>query len=460
MSLPKKLCFVDVETTGMRPNFDRVIEVGILRVEDNKLVQTYQTLINPGSYLPPEIADMTGISQLQLESAPSFYEIRKDLLEILADCIFVAHNVRFDYSFLKQEFKRYETNFSPKHFCTVKLSRALFPKYKHHNLDALIERFNFECVNRHRAFDDAQILWNFYQNIQTQFSLEKISETLDKVLKKPSLPIKLKHQDLEALPETPGVYIFYGSSGAPLYVGKSINIKERVLSHFSSDLVSPKEMKISQQIESIETIETQGELGALLKESELVKKLLPLYNRQLRLKKELIILKAELDKSGYKKIVLDTTKNIETEQLGDILGIFRSKSQAKEFLVKVCKEHTLCEKLLGLENTKGACFGLRLSRCKGACVGQENSLKYNLRFLEAFMDSKIKSWPFDGPIIIKEGKQVFTVDNWCCNGAPFDLDTYKILRSYLRSPKNLKKTSMLVNKSFLLEQSHQLWENP
>lgn len=447
--LPKKLTFVDVETTGMRVNLDRIIEIGVLRVEDNKLVETYQSLINPGFYIPPEISEMTGITSAQLENAPSFYEIKKELLKIFEDTIFVAHNVRFDYSFLKQEFKRFDISFSPKHFCTVKLSRALFPKYRHHNLDSIIERFGFECNKRHRAFDDAKVLWDFYKTIQTQFSLDKITTVLEKALKKPSLPIKLKQQDLEGLPEGPGVYIFYGSSGAPLYVGKSINIRDRVLSHFSGDLNSSKEMKISQQIESIETIETAGELSALLKESELVKALQPLYNRKLRLKKDLMILKSEIDKDGYQRIVFDQSGNIDVSELDKVLGVFRSKKQAKDFLVYIAKEHSLCEKLLGLENTRLGCFNYRLGRCKGACEKKESTLKYNLRFLEAFINSKIASWPFDGPIIIKEGNQPFVIDKWCCNGTSFDLDTYKIIKGYISRLKNDRNITLVKDASYL-----------
>lgn len=467
MSLPTKLAFVDVETSGCRWS-DRIIEIGILRIEDGQLVRTFQTLLNPETYVPEEILEMTGINPAQLENAPSFYSVKDDIAEILEDCVFVAHNVRFDYSFIKNEFKRLDETFSSKHFCTVKLSRALFPDQRHHNLDALIDRHGFKIKSRHRAFDDAQILWDFYQLVLKSFNEEQIEIALKKAMKRPSLPIKITEEQLDLLPEAPGVYIFYGESGTPLYVGKSINIRDRVLSHFSSDHLSSTEMKISQQIESIETIVTAGELSALLKESELVKKMQPLYNRQLRQKRLMTVLKSKFD-GLYQSIDTATADLIDATKLDEILGLFRGVKNAKDFLTYLCKEFELCEKLLGLEKTSSACFGYRLGRCKGACVKKEDPVKYNFRFINAFSKSKLKPWPFNGPIMIKEKnddegiEEGFLLDKWCYLGKAkinaelrinnaegednlsFDLDTYKILSRYLLSKKNQKKIKLIKN---------------
>src|SRR5437868_4812001 len=167
--LPKKLAFVDIETTGGRSFYDRVLEIGILRVEENQIVKTFHSLINPQAYIPPEITLLTGITARDIENAPTFRQIKDEILETLTDCIFVAHNVRFDYGFLKNEFQRENISFKSKHFCTVRLSQILYPMHRHHNLNAIIERFNFHCEQRHRALDDAQILFEFYKKIQEQF---------------------------------------------------------------------------------------------------------------------------------------------------------------------------------------------------------------------------------------------------------------------------------------------------
>ncbi len=458
--LPKKLVFVDIETTGARSFYDRIIEIGILRVEDNKIVSTFNSLVNPDVYLPQEIEMLTGITYQDLEHAPTFRQIAKDIFTMIKDCIFVAHNVRFDYSFLKNEFKREEISFSAKNLCTVKLSRLLYPAYPKHNLDALIERFGFSCERRHRAFDDAKVLFDFFQKVQQEFSLELIEEAVNKVLKKPYLPPKLKHTDLETLPEHAGVYVFYAEGGTPLYIGKSKNVKERVLSHFSSDISSPSEMKIAQQVESIEVVKTPGELGALLLESYMIKKFLPIYNKKSRIKKELIALKYKENEDGYKTVYLEPITTIDVAYLDTFLGFFRSRRQAKDFLVHLCKEYSLCEKLLSLENTKSSCFAYRLNTCKGACIKKEKPLFYNLRFTTAFSAFKIKPWPFRGPVMIEEyddegNKEYYVLDKWCYLGKIthdkqdsilpasldtliFDLDVYYILKQYLRNIKNSK----------------------
>jgi DNA polymerase III subunit epsilon len=459
--LPRTLAFVDIETTGLSSSFDRIIEIGIVRVEENIITQTYHSLINPEMHLPPEIELITGITTQDLEHAPSFRSIKQDILETLIDATFVAHNVRFDYGFLKNEFKRENISFSAKQLCTVKLSRALYPTQRSHNLDAVIERFNIVCEQRHRALSDAKVLVSFYQKLQEVFPREKLAEAVDFCFKKPTLPVKLHASFLDNLPEGPGVYIFYDGQNMPLYVGKSINIKDRVLSHFSSDIRSSTEMNISQQIERIETITTAGELGALVLESQLIKKMLPIYNKKSRIKRELIAIKKRLTKEGFEECFLEPISFINPDELDTFLGFFRSRKQAKTFLADLAKTHSLCEKLLGIEKTNGACFAYRLGRCRGACVGREQPLTYNLRSITAFATSKILPWPFKEAIIIEEQEvqgrhEYFAVDNWCVVGnvvidengnkksniderVTFDLDLYKILKSYLKKGVSLQQ---------------------
>lgn len=483
MKLPDKLAFVDIETTGMRSSYDRIIEIGILRVEDNELVQTFHSLINPQTYIPKEITSITGITGQDLENAPTFRAIKDEIIEMLADCTFVAHNVRFDYGFIKHELMRENVTYNAKHFCTVRLSRLLYPSWPRHNLDAIIQQCNIPCRSRHRAFDDAKVLYDFYNHIKKALPQEQFLEAIAKTLKKPSLPIKLPMEELEKLPDKPGVYIFYGNpvnenlesktrnskqtqntKQIPLYVGKSINIRNRVLSHFSADIASPTEMKISQQIESIETITTAGELGALFLESQLIKEMLPLYNKRSRIKHELIALKSQKNKLGYQECYLEPITVISPNNLENFLGFFRSRRQAKAFLADKAKEHGLCEKYLGLETTSTGCFAYRLGRCKGACVKMEKPEIYNLRLDTAMMGTKILPWPFAGPITIEEEgidgkKEYFLIDNWCYIGnvsvdtegnikdnllqdVTFDLDIYKILRQFVKNQSNRKKISL------------------
>lgn len=465
-----KLAFVDIETSGSSTTHDRIIEIGILRVENNELVRTYETLINPQMVISPFIEDITGIHSDELVTAPTFEELKEEILEILDNCVFVAHNVRFDYGFLKNEFRRFGIPFSPKHFCTVKLSRTLYPEYQKHNLDALMERFGLVCERRHRAFDDAKVLWDFYQIIHKQLPLEKVEEALAQALKRPSLPTHLPPDTLDLIPENPGVYIFYGENDMPLYIGKSINLRDRVASHFQNDHTSSKEMNISQQLQRIETISTAGELGALLKEATLIKDMQPLYNRHLRRVNKLVLARKTQTKEGYDTLKLEEVDKITQEDIKDIVAIFRTKQQAKERLTDICNKYALCEKILGLEKGKGSCFGYKIEQCHGACIGEELPIKYNLRFAEAFYQSKVKSWPFAGPILIHEHdeftgtKEAFMFDQWCYisegragesenDGSSemaaksqeimFDHDTYKILVRYIFNEKNQKNITVI-----------------
>lgn len=464
--LPKALCFVDIETTGARPTYDKILEIGIVRVENSQVVTQYKSLFNPHTYISPFIEDLTGISQKDVESAPSFWEEKEKIHKILDGCIFVAHNVRFDYGFLRNEFKRCDISFSSKHFCTVRLSQLLYPQYRKHDLDALISRFNISCKNRHRAFDDAWVLWEFYQKIKNEVDEKKLSDTIRIAQKRPSRPINISEEVLDALPESPGVYIFYGQNTdvtpgttrtpeIPLYIGKSVNIRDRVLSHFSNDALSGIDMQLSSQVQRIEYILTGGELGALFKESMLIKRMQPLYNRQLRYMSAVILLKKVLTKAGYHSITISRSNGVDSENTEHVAAVMKSKKQAQTLLQDLAKKYSLCQKLLGTENGKGSCFGYKLGWCKGACVGKELPAFYNIRFLQAFSGTRIKPWPFSGPIHITEEdihtgtKEIFVVDKWCVLGTytsqeeynegivsryDFDLDAYKILRKFLKLP--------------------------
>lgn len=487
--LPAKLAFVDIETTGMRSSYDRIIEIGILRVENGELVRTFQTLINPQVHIPKEITGITGITGDMLNHAPTFRNVKDEIYSILEDCTFVAHNVRFDYGFIKNEFIRHNFTYTARHFCTVRLSRLFYPQWPRHNLDALIQHCNIDCANRHRAFDDAQVLFHFYKHLLSKYSTQQLENALAKTMKKPSLPVNLPAQELDSLPEKPGVYIFYGEApkgleekeltshqkkdNIPLYIGKSINIKNRVLSHFSADISSPSEMRIAQQIQSIETITTTGELGALLLESKLIKSMLPLYNKKSRVKHELIALKSNKNEQGYLACSMEPISVIDPGTLHNFLGFFRSKKQAKAYLAVIAKEYSLCEKLLGLEKTSTACFAYRLNKCQGACIVKEHPDQYNIRFLSAVNELKILPWPYQNAIAIQEEelhgkKEYFIIDNWCYHGKVvvdqegcvkneiqndifFDLDTYKILKQFIANPANRQKITLLRQNNYLIE---------
>jgi DNA polymerase-3 subunit epsilon len=451
--LPSSFAFVDVETTGCSPGHDRIIEVGVLRVDDGTVSRTFSSLINPGCYLPPEITVLTGIHAEDLEHAPAFTELAAELRQLLDGAVFVAHNARFDYAFIKSEFSRMTETFSARTLCTVKLSRRLFPEEHRHNLDSIIERFGFSCDSRHRALSDAAVLWDFYGLVRERFGDETLLSAIGELTKTAALPPGLPPDTVDRLPESDGVYIFYGASGVPLYVGKSVNVRDRVLSHFYAYAQSGTESEIFRDVASVEAMPTEGELGALLLESELVKKLQPLLNRQLRARQQPVALVRSPGTGGYDTAQSRLLSEVGLDELPLVLAVYPTKQHMKRKLAETVRTHRLCPKLLGLEHSDGPCFGSQVGLCDGACTDRELPARYNMRFTEAFSKTKIRPWPFPGPIAVNEGICMHIVDRWCYLGktdnqdgfvsgatlpeAAFDYDTYKILSGYLlRKAKN------------------------
>lgn len=450
------LCFVDIETNGLNHIRGRVIEVAAIRVEQGMVTKTLNTLVDPETELPQFITNLTGIAANDFKGAPAFRDVADELADILQGAVFVAHNVRFDYSFIKQEFARLGVPFLPKQLCTVKLSRALYPHERSHKLQDLINRHSFTFARRHRAYDDAAVLWQFIQHVRKQFPLEQVEAALSKQLRQPAIPKSLEPDLVKDLPEVPGVYVFEDGAGRPLYIGKSINIKKRVLQHFGRDHAESKEYKIAQSVKHISTHETPGELSALLLESRMVKELQPLYNRRLR-KTEKLLLAKQVNHNGYIGVELEESNIIKPDESHRVLAVFTTRGKAKRSLNELLKTHSLCPKLLGLEKSKGACFHYQLKKCKGACIGKEDTTTYNTRLHIAFERQRIKSWPYKNAVLIHDKTDIerqhgIIVDNWCVlgeirqepycdpvvsqNQMTFDLDTYKILQSFISNKLN------------------------
>lgn len=170
----KDTVFVDIETTGGNANRDRITEVAILKMRGGELVSEWSTLVNPLTYIPESIQHLTGINDEMVRDLAPFQEIYKDIFERLENCVFVAHNARFDYDFLKNEFKRCDKIFRAPVLCTVKLSRNLFPQHRRHNLDSIMDRHGLQCSARHRAMGDAKVLFDFMKTYMTPLSLNKL----------------------------------------------------------------------------------------------------------------------------------------------------------------------------------------------------------------------------------------------------------------------------------------------
>ena len=437
------LAFVDLETTGATASLDRITEIGIILVDESG-VQEWSSLVNPETRISGFSERLSGISNEMVANEPRFCDLANRVYKMLEGRILVAHNARFDYAFLKQSFMREGIDFSVKTLCTVKLSRRLYPGYPKHNLDTLIERHGLKVSGRHRALADAQLIHQFWDKIQATIPQETIQSALKALLGRPSTPMHIDLTMIDGLPEAPGVYLFYGENDLPLYVGKSVNIRQRVMSHFTADVTSAKEMSLSQQVRRIEHIRTGGEIGALLQEAALVKKLQPTHNRQLRRNNELCSIQLKEASEGL-KVHVAYANELDFATTSNLYGLFKSKREALKALTEIAGEHNLCKAIIGLEKVKvgSPCFGRQLKKCRGACIGDEARLAHDARLMAGLGKLKIRTWPFDGPAYIKEGEEMLLIENWAYLGsarseediwnlmngrdACFNRDTYKIL---------------------------------
>jgi len=445
------LAFVDIETTGSHFDRDRITEIGIKTLSNNQ-IQVWERLINPQAFIPQNIQRLTGISPQMVENQPSFDELARELKQELEGKIFVAHNARFDYGFIKASFKRIGIDFKPKVLCTVKLSRMLFPEQSRHNLDTIISAHDLQVSARHRALGDADLLLQFWSVCESKIGKEKLNGVIHQLIGNPSLPPNIDKELIDSIPDRPGCYIFYGDNKTPLYIGKSISLRSRVMGHFQGALTQRKEMKLSLQIRDIDWIETSGELGALILESRLIKERMPSMNIKLRRSKDLCGWSLVENESGVLIPTLVTHKQLAPGLQDNLYGLFYSKRDAHSYLRAIAKKHHLCEVLLGLEKkVEGkSCFGYQVKQCGGACLNLTPMTLHNLQLKTALELFKIEIWPYAGPIAIKEGGEMIVIDKWCYLGTAinedelyelaeygepeFDLDIYKMLKKALSGP--------------------------
>ncbi len=443
--------FLDVETTGSTATRDRVTEVAwVLLDGETGQVTKESHLVNPDARIPAFIQQLTGITDDMVADAPRFSAIAPRLAAAMDGAVFVAHNARFDYGFIKNEFKRIGQRVRAPVLCSVKLSRLFFPAEKRHNLDAVMGRHQLQADSRHRALTDADLIYQFWLDLQQRFGPQKVLDAAKSLISQSSWPSHLDADALDEMPDTPGVYIFYGEKRFTLYVGKSKHLRQRVLSHFSGDHAHGKELSLSMQVRQIEWHETPGEIGALLLEASLVKQLAPSHNVRLRRNKSLCAWRFSTETNAPPSLVW--TQDLDAGAQDDLYGLFTSQRHAQTWLTTLAETHQLCKGRLGLEKVKPKqpCFGRQLRQCKGVCVGEEAPNLHDLRLLAAMVDRKVATWPFAGPVgFVERSKDktqtaIHVVDRWCYLGTAtqegecadlletarpqFDPDIYKILR--------------------------------
>jgi DNA polymerase III subunit epsilon len=456
------VAFVDVETTGCAPGRHRVIDVAVIGARGGEIEFEWQSLVNPGGRVSAGITALTGIDNDMLVDAPPFEEIAAELRAKLAGRVFVAHNVRFDYGFIRREFAFLGDDWRAPHLCTVRLSRALYPEMAHHNLDAVIERHGFTIQQRHRAMPDARVLLEFWRRLRADWPADELQRALDTSSLRATLPAALPPDLADDLPEEPGVYRFYGETeqggDTLLYVGKANCLRDRVLDHFRAGAHDAKALRLAAQVRRVTWTETAGELGALLLEAREIREAQPVYNKQLRGGGERLTWLFGDGDAPPALVPIDA----DVLRSGNAFGTWRARKDASRALEEMAREHKWCFKVLGLESGPGSCFGLQVGRCRGACLGKEPRAIHLARVKLALMPQRLQEWPHEGPMLVREGAgervQYHVIDGWQHLGTvepgtdvseieefrrlstrarrgTFDVDSYRILTRLLREPR-------------------------
>jgi len=449
---------IDVETTGGSTKSSKITELAVFKHDGAQIIDSFCTLINPEIPIPEFIARLTGINDRMVQDAPKFYEIAKQFIEFTEDCIFVAHNVAFDYGMIRSEFKHLGFDYRRSQLCTVRSSRYVLPGYASYSLGKITKELGIVIKGRHRAGGDAEATAELFKILYETDpkGLETfIQDDINPKILHPNLDL----EELEEIPNKPGIYKLFNDVNQLIYVGKSKHIRKRIDQHLKNSKTMKGEL-MRQEIARIEFELTGSELIALLYESELIKQHLPIYNRTLRKNNFSYGLFTFEDGHGYKQLFVERlTKNSLLP-----LTTFTSKKEATDYIHFLNENHHLCLKLCGLEKSTSSCFGYQIKKCFGACVQEESPEEYNKR-----IDEIISNLTFDEEafFIIENGrekseKSVVWIENGTYKGYGFvpyfmfkksieqwkrfidlrneDRDARTILRYYLRKhPELIKK---------------------
>lgn len=438
---------VDIETTGGTAFENRIIEIGIIKHNGQETVEKFHTLINPRVGIPSFIRALTGISDEMLINAPFFEDVAARIDEITKDCVFVAHNVNFDYSFLRKEFARLNLDFQRKRACTIRLSRSLFPGLPSYSLGRLCTSLNIPIYNKHRAMGDAQATSILFKRLLDADKKGVISDAVKKLSRELTLPPYLNRKDFDKLPKKPGVYYFKNNKGQILYIGKALNLKQRVASHFSLGSESRRKNFLN-EIHSITHEECGNELVAYLLESEEIKKYWPPYNVSQRKATVRYGVFEYKDQRNYARFGVTKLRKSQKPVIS-----FSSIMEARFYILRKVREFHLCPKLAGIQEASHECYDYSIQNCNGACIGQEDQYVYNERHTRALISLKEDNESY---LVTGQGRHggeysAILVENGVYKGFGFvhksvPHESIDIIRAYIKpSPENEYSHSIIQN---------------
>jgi len=372
---------VDIETTGGHASANGITEVAINIHDGNQVVESFSTLVNPGIPIPEYITALTGIDDSMLVDAPTFSDVALQIYQLLHDKVFVAHNVNFDYSFLKHHLDKAGFDLQCRKLCTVRLSRKLIPGKSSYSLGKLCSSLNISIQNRHRAAGDADATSILF-NLLLEHDMEGvIAEMLKKTSKEQVLPPNLNKESFLRLPNQPGVYYFKDAKGKIVYVGKAKDLKKRVASHFTGNKANKQRQDFLKNIHHIDYVLCGTELMALILEANEIKRLWPENNRAMKRYEHKYDLCIFEDQNGYLRLGIDKHRTN-----NKAIQSFNSLLEGYNFLNLLIDKYQLCNKLCYLQKTATRCKAHENGQCFGACSSIETVSVYNKKLNAAIDD--------------------------------------------------------------------------
>lgn len=372
----------DIETTGGSIAHGRITEIAIVLTDGKKIIDRFSTLVNPQQLIPPNITQLTGITNDMVANAPLFHEVISQIDAFTKNAIFVAHNVNFDYGFIRESYNRAGERFQRKKLCTVRLSRKIIPDYPSYSLGKICHQVGIPLKDRHRALGDADatalLLHLLVKNDRNDF----IQESLNPKSKEALLPPHLDKEKFETIPNEMGVYFFYNQKGKVIYVGKAVDLKKRVHSHFSGNTNTKSKVNFAESIYDVSVEVCSNELIMTLTEAHAIKNHWPIHNRAMKKVTLNFGLYSYFDQNGYGRFTMGRSGKHDRPLIS-----FRSAHESRKYLEDLCAQFELCPKLCSLQTpTNSSCYHYEHDECKGACIEEELSSDYNKRFDSALRE--------------------------------------------------------------------------
>jgi DNA polymerase-3 subunit epsilon len=371
-----RYAIVDIETTGGHASAHGITEVAILVHDGKRVVDRYETLVNPGTPIPIYIQALTGINNDMVQNAPVFADVADDIYHLLSGCVFVAHNVNFDYSFIRHHLLSSGYDLQTPKLCTVRLGRKIFPGLPSYSLGKFCLQMGVGNNARHRAGGDATATAELFSLMLKNDKEGHITQSLKQKSKEYSLPPNLPRAHVDALPHAPGVYYFHDQKGKIVYVGKAKNLRKRVHSHFTNNRTDLQKQEFLKNIYQI-THQTCGtELLAFILETVEIKRLWPKYNRAQKRYEHTYALYQFEDQRGYARLAVD-----KWTKYSQPLYTCNSITEAYNLMNRLISGFDLCPKMCFVQKDDKPCPRNVTMPC--ACQCTELPVKYNNRVNEA-----------------------------------------------------------------------------